>query len=88
MLQLLAADVTRCVAQLSALDEMSALIRPTHLHYNSYQQPAEQRFGMLRVPHASTSSAERKILNDIKTPPFVLSTVEGLRQRFSAAATV
>jgi hypothetical protein len=22
---------------------------------------------------------ERKILNDIKTPPFVLSTVEGLR---------
>ena len=32
----LPADVTRCVAELSAPDEMSALIRPTHLHYNSY----------------------------------------------------
>src|SRR6266508_3425082 len=28
---------------------------------------------------------ERKILNDIKSPPFVLSTVEGLRQSFSGA---
>jgi len=50
-----------------------------------YQQVAEKKFGMLREPHASTGSAERKILNDIKTPPFVLSTVEGLRQSFSAA---
>jgi hypothetical protein len=35
---------------------------------------------MLREPQH-----ERKILNDIRTPPFVLSTVEGLRQSFSAA---
>jgi len=39
-----------------------------------------KRFGMLREPQH-----ERKILNDIKTPPFVLSTVEGLRRSFSAA---
>jgi hypothetical protein len=35
---------------------------------------------MLREPQH-----ERKILNEIKTPPFVLSIVEGLRQSFSAA---
>ena len=29
-------DVTRCIAQLSAYDEISALIRPTHLHHSSY----------------------------------------------------
>jgi hypothetical protein len=29
------ADVTRCVAQLSAPDEMSALVQPSHLHYDS-----------------------------------------------------
>jgi hypothetical protein len=28
---------------------------------------------------------ERKILNDIKIPPFVLSAVEGLREGFSTA---
>ncbi len=38
---------------------------------------------MLRGPHASTRSAERKIFNDIKSPPFVLSFVEGLRVVFS-----
>jgi hypothetical protein len=32
----LAADVTRCVADFSAPDEMSALIWPTRLHHNSY----------------------------------------------------
>src|SRR5215470_8942477 len=35
---------------------------------------------MLREPQH-----ERKILNDIEAPPFVLSLVEGLRQTFSAA---
>ncbi len=44
------------------------------------QQVAEKRFGMLRGPQH-----ERKIPNDIKTPPFVLSTAEGLRWGFSAA---
>ena len=39
---------------------------------------------MLREPHASSGSAERKIFNDIKPPPFVLSPVEGLREGFSA----
>jgi len=43
------------------------------------QQVAEKRFGMLREPQH-----ERKILKDSKTPPFVLSTVEGLRESFSA----
>jgi hypothetical protein len=38
---------------------------------------------MLRGPQH-----ERKIPNDIKTPPFVLSTVEGLRRSFSAALLV
>src|SRR5437870_13148736 len=33
----LPADVTRYVAQLSAPDEMSAPIPPTHLHNNSYK---------------------------------------------------
>jgi len=32
---------------------------------------------MVREPHH-----ERKILNDIKIPPFVLSAVEGLREGF------
>jgi len=40
---------------------------------------AEKRFGMLRGPQH-----ERKIRNDIQTSPFVLSTVEGLRQCYSA----
>jgi hypothetical protein len=35
---------------------------------------------MLRQPQH-----ERKIFNDIKIRPFVLSTVEGLRQSFSTA---
>jgi hypothetical protein len=35
---------------------------------------------MLREPQH-----ERKIVNDIKTPPFVLSPVEGLRESFSTA---
>ena len=51
-------------------------------HHNS---KLLKRFGMLREPQH-----ERKILNDIITPPFVtsinsvqaLSTVEGLRQCF------
>jgi hypothetical protein len=34
---------------------------------------------MLREPQH-----ERKTRNDIKSPPFVLSTVEGLREGFSA----
>ncbi|HEX9453238.1 MAG TPA: hypothetical protein VGA27_02735, partial [Candidatus Binatia bacterium] len=38
---------------------------------------------MLRVPQH-----ERKILNEIKIPPFVLSAVEGLRQGFSATCLV
>jgi hypothetical protein len=40
---------------------------------------------MLRVPHASTSSAERKIIDEINPSPFVLSHVEGLREYFSAS---
>ena len=32
----LPADLTGCVAELSASDEMSALIQPSHLYYNSY----------------------------------------------------
>jgi len=35
VLQLGPANVTRCVAQLSAPDEMSALIQPCHLHHDS-----------------------------------------------------
>jgi len=31
----LPADVTRCVAQLSAPDEMSTLIQPSYLHHDS-----------------------------------------------------
>src|SRR4030095_3025830 len=31
----LPADVTRCIAQLSAYDEISALIRPTYVHHSS-----------------------------------------------------
>jgi hypothetical protein len=34
---------------------------------------------MLREPQHG-----RKIINDINSPPFVLSTVEGLPERFSA----
>src|SRR5262245_60242578 len=37
---------------------------------------------MLREPHASSSSAERKIINNIKPSPFVLSLVEGLPKSF------
>jgi hypothetical protein len=40
----------------------------------------KDRFGMVREPHH-----ERKILNDIKIPPFVLSAVEGLREGLSTA---
>jgi hypothetical protein len=36
---------------------------------------------MLRV-----TQHERKNINDIKSPPFVLSSVEGLRKRFSQPA--
>jgi hypothetical protein len=32
----LPADVTRWVVELSAPDEMSTLIQPGHLHYDSY----------------------------------------------------
>jgi hypothetical protein len=46
------------------------------------QQVAEKRFGMLRGPQH-----ERKIPNYIKTPPFVLSTVEGLRWGFQQSAS-
>src|SRR4029453_12095952 len=42
-------------------------------------QVAEKKFGMLRVPQH-----ERKIINDFKSTPIVLSHVEGLRERFSA----
>jgi hypothetical protein len=45
-----------------------------------FWQVAEKGFGMLRE-----SQHERESLNDIKSPPFLLSTVEGLRQSFSAA---
>jgi hypothetical protein len=38
---------------------------------------AEKRSGMLREPQH-----ERKIINAIKPPPFVLSSVEGLRKVF------
>ena len=44
------------------------------VHY----QVAEKRFGMLREPQH-----ERKIFNDHRAPPFVLSFVEGLREIFS-----
>jgi len=37
------------------------------------------------VPHASSGSAERKIINEFKSSPFVLSHVEGLREGFSAS---
>jgi hypothetical protein len=40
---------------------------------------AEKRFGMLREPQQ-----ERKIINVVKAPRFVLSLVEGLREGFSA----
>jgi hypothetical protein len=44
------------------------------------EQAAEKRFGMLRVPQH-----ERKIINEFKSSPFVLSHVEGLeRVGFSA----
>jgi hypothetical protein len=37
---------------------------------------------LTKVQNVSRAQHERKILNDIKTPPFVLSAVEGLRQSF------
>ena len=49
-----AADVTRCVAELSAPDEMSALIRPTYLHYNSYYGVV-----LVRIATASAIALER-----------------------------
>jgi len=42
-------------------------------------QVAEEGLGMLRVPQH-----ERNNIKDIKSLPFVLSVVEGLRERFSA----
>jgi hypothetical protein len=42
-------------------------------------QVAEEGLGMLRVPQH-----ERNNIKDIKSPPFVLSGVEGLREHFSA----
>ena len=42
-----------------------------------YWQRAEKRFGMLREPQHG-----RRMINDINPPPFVLSTVEGLREGF------
>jgi hypothetical protein len=41
------------------------------------EQVFEKRFGMLREPHASAGSAERKIVNDVKTRPFVPSIYSG-----------
>jgi hypothetical protein len=43
------------------------------------EQVAEKKFGMLRVPQH-----EREITNEINSPPFVLSRVEGLREGFSS----
>ena len=44
-----AADVTRCVAQVSAPpDEMSALIRRSHFHYDSYYIAQKLRLSQLR----------------------------------------
>src|SRR5262245_52438920 len=47
------------------------------------ERMAKKGPGMLRVPQH-----ERKIITDIKFPPFVLSTVEGLREAFSARARI
>jgi hypothetical protein len=47
-----AADVTRCVAHVSAPpDEMSALIRPSHFHYDSYYVAQKVRLPRLRRLH-------------------------------------
>ena len=44
-----AADVTRCVAQVSAPpDEMSALIRRSHFHYDCYFIAQKLRLSRLR----------------------------------------
>jgi hypothetical protein len=52
----------------------------TNVKYNDALEVAEKGFGMLRE-----SQHERRILNDIKTLPFVLSSVEGLPQSFPTA---
>src|SRR3990172_1021583 len=69
---------SRCSRDWSSDVCSSDLESPSPAFCRGPQQVAEKRFGMLREPQH-----ERKILNDIKTPPFVLSTVEGLRQSFS-----
>ena len=45
-----------------------------------------KRFGILRVPHALTRSAERKIINEINSPPFVLSHIEDSERIFQKLA--
>src|SRR5262249_25679714 len=48
------------------------------------QQVAERDLRTLREPRASSNSPERKIINNIKSPPFVLSHAEGFPRIFSA----
>ena len=43
---------------------------------------------MLRGPHTSASSVERKITKHLKTAPFVLSYVIGVRDFFSSLLNV
>jgi hypothetical protein len=58
----LPADVTRSVAQLSAPDEMSALIQPSYLHHDSYyctcNAKASARWRPVRLLAASSESAD------------------------------
>jgi len=76
---------------ISARGATPALKRRAPITYDRLYKDARQhsrllkkRLGVLRDPHTSTSSAERKIINDFKSSPFVLSYVEGLRKGFSA----
>ena len=48
---------------------------------NKASRLLKKDFGMLRVPHASTRSAERKIFSDISSGPFVPSSSSGLALR-------
>ena len=61
-----AADVTRCFARVSAHDEMSTLIEPSHLHHDSYYGSAKAsavaapEVGRQREPY--WSAVEREVI--------------------------
>jgi hypothetical protein len=72
------------VPPLESSDQKEQTPSESHRSISPKPPTAEKRFELLRGPHTSASSVERKIFDDIKSPPFVLSFVEGLRESFSA----